>query len=101
MQEKEYLAGTLAGIAVIGTGVALFRTPRVAAQARSSAAVFAADGKLELPTGYRRWVFVGGPVTPNGLNNGSANFPEFHNVYIQAQNVDAYLRTGSFPEGTV
>jgi hypothetical protein len=44
---------------------------------------------------------VGAPLTPNGLNNGHANFPEFHNVYIQAQNVDAYLKTGSFPEGTV
>jgi hypothetical protein len=28
-------------------------------------------------------------------------FPEFHEVYIEAQNVDAYLKTGSFPEGTV
>jgi hypothetical protein len=40
-------------------------------------------------------------LTPNGLNNGKANFPEYHNVYIQAQNVDAYLKTGQFPEGTV
>jgi hypothetical protein len=28
-------------------------------------------------------------------------FPEFHEVYIEAQNVDAYLKTDSFPEGTV
>jgi hypothetical protein len=51
--------------------------------------------------GFRRWVFVGAPLTPNGLNDGKAGFPEYHHVYIQAQNVDAYVRTGSFPEGTV
>jgi Cytochrome P460 len=101
MQKRQYLAAALTSIAVIGTGVALFRAKPVVAQSERSAAVFTPDGKLELPTGYRRWVFVGAPLTPNGLNNGHANFPEFHNVYIQAQNVDAYLKTGSFPEGTV
>ena len=40
-------------------------------------------------------------MTPNGLNGGKANFPEFHNVYVQAQNVEAYMKTGEFPEGTV
>jgi len=44
---------------------------------------------------------VGAPLTPNGLNNGMANFPEYHHVYVEAQNADAYLKTGTFPEGTV
>jgi hypothetical protein len=56
---------------------------------------------LPLPTGFRKWVFVGAPLTPNGLNNGKAGFPEYHNVYVEAKNVDVYLKTGSFPEGTV
>jgi hypothetical protein len=46
-------------------------------------------------------VFVGSPLTPNGLNQPEANFPEFHNVYIEKKNVDAYLMNGDFPEGTV
>ena len=54
-----------------------------------------------LPTGYRRWVFIGAPLTPNGLNNGKAGFPEFHNVYIQDKNLTAYQKNGSFPEGIV
>ena len=37
---------------------------------------------MKLPVGYRRWVFVGAPLTPNALNNGSATFPEYHHVYI-------------------
>jgi hypothetical protein len=75
--------------------------PVVAAQTEQSSAVFDPDGKVELPTGFRAWVFMGAPLTPNGLNNGKANFPEYHHVYIEKKNVDAYLKTGEFPEGTV
>jgi hypothetical protein len=75
--------------------------PVVAAQTEQSSAVLDPDGKVELPTGFRAWVFVGAPLTPNGLNNGKANFPEYHHVYIEKKNVDAYLKTGEFPEGTV
>jgi len=101
MQKRDYLGAIVAGIALIGTGIALFQGHPAVAQAQESAAVFTSDGKLQIPTGFRKWVFVGAPLTPNGLNNGQANFPEFHDVYIQAKNVDAYMKTGQFPEGTV
>jgi Cytochrome P460 len=101
MQNKQHLAATLTGMAAIGVFVALLCTAPVTAQTEHSAAVFTADGKLKIPTGFRRWVFVGAPTTPNALNNGKANFPEFHHVYVEAQNLDAYMKTGVFPEGTV
>lgn len=106
MRRQQYLAVTLGGLAAIGAGIALFRTTPVVAQARRYEAVFTSDGKLQLPpadgpTGYRRWVFVGAPLTPNGLNNGKAMFPEYHHVYVQPEDFDAYLKTGSFPEGTM
>jgi hypothetical protein len=68
---------------------------------------------VNLPTGFRKWVFVGAPLTPEGLNDGKyncnaegknctkSNFPEYHHVYIEQKNVDAYFKTGEFPEGTV
>jgi hypothetical protein len=55
----------------------------------------------------------GSPLTPEGLNDGKyncnadgknctrSNFPEYHHVYIEQKNVNAYLKTGDFPEGTV
>ncbi len=49
---------------------------------RHGAAVFDAEGRLLLPEGYREWVFLGAPLTPNALNGGEAAFPEFHNVYV-------------------
>jgi hypothetical protein len=81
----------------------LIAKPVAAAQSDQSNAVFEPDGKLKLPDPptFRRWVFVGAPLTPNGLNNGKANFPEYHHVYIEQKNVEAYLKTGEFPEGTV
>jgi hypothetical protein len=54
-----------------------------------------------LPKNYREWVYVGSPLTPNALNDGKANFPEFHNVYIEPGSFEIYKKTGVFPEGTI
>lgn len=59
------------------------------------------QGKLVQPVDFREWVFLGAPFTPNALNNGKANFPEFHNVYVQPAAFKAYRATGKWPEGTM
>lgn len=104
---RNYLVMTIIGTGLTAFGLSLMATTTFGAGEQNTAgrggtvAMFEADGKLKLPTGYRKWVFVGAPLTPNGLNNGKAGFPEFHHVYIEQKNVDAYLATGAFPEGTV
>ena len=60
-----------------------------------------ADGELMQPKGYREWVFIGAPVTPNDLNNGKAAFPEFHNVYIHPKDYAHWKRTGQFRKGAM
>src|ERR1700741_1458515 len=105
----KFVFASFAGIALIGAGLWLRPTTAVAARGQQSpaannqgsSAVFEPDGKVRLPTGFRSWVFVGAPLTPNGLNHGEAGFPEYHHVYVEKKNVAAYLKTGSFPEGTV
>jgi Cytochrome P460 len=62
---------------------------------------FTKEGNLVLPSDFREWVFIGGPITPNALNNGKADFPEFHDVYIERENLRYYQQHGNFPEGTV
>src|SRR3982751_943999 len=62
---------------------------------------YTANGELVLPKNWRHWVFVGSPLTPNALNDGKANFPEFHNVYIEPGSFAIYKKTGVFPEGTI
>ena len=59
------------------------------------------DGQLERPTGYREWVYVGTPVTPNDMNDGKAAFPEHHNVYIDPESWAHWKKTGEFREGTI
>ena len=58
-------------------------------------------GELVRPSGYREWVFVGTPLTPNDMNNGKAPFPEFHAVYIDPDSWAHWKKTGTFREGTI
>lgn len=103
---------TIVGVGLLAGTVFFPKTRSVAAESPQSSVVYDSDGKMKLPTGYRAWVFVGAPLTPEGLNDGKyncdepggctkANFPEYHHVYVEKKNVDAYLKTGEFPEGTV
>lgn len=59
------------------------------------------NGELERPAGYREWVYVGAPVTPNDMNDGKAAFPEFHNVYIDPESWTHWKETGEFRDGTI
>ena len=80
---------------------ALWSVPAVTAQAQGIVeANFTAEGAVKMPANWRRWVFVGAPLTPNGLNGGNAPFPEFHNVYVEPTAFRHYQATGEWPEGT-
>lgn len=59
------------------------------------------SGELKQPEDFRRLIFIGSPLTPNGLNNGAAGFPEYHNVYVQPKAFDHYRKTGEWLEGTM
>lgn len=62
---------------------------------------FDTDGALIQPKGYRTWIFVGAPITPNSLNPPAAPFPEFHNVYMHPEDYAHYQQTGTFRDGTI
>jgi len=98
---KRSLLASFVGMVAIAATLVLFETKPISAKASTSTAVFDSQGRLKLPAGYRRWVSMGVSLTPNGLNRGEAPFPEFHQVYVEERNLDGYLTTGSFPEGTV
>lgn len=94
-----------AGIAMLAVvGATFVFSPASEVQAGSHAkyeATFTKDGALIRPAGWREWVFVGSPVTPNSLNGGAAAFPEFHSVYIDPKSWKHYAKTGEFREGTM
>src|SRR5215472_16070582 len=95
---KRVAIGLLIIVAMIGTCLYFNRST---ARAASDGPAYTQDGRLILPTGHRKWVFIGAPLTPNGLNGGKAGFPEYHNVYVEKENLEAYWKTGKFTENTV
>jgi len=62
---------------------------------------YTAQGDLVLPKNWRSWVYVGSPLTPDGLNDDKEGFPEYHNVYIEPGSYEIYKKTGDFPDGTI
>lgn len=100
MKERltRFLAITLLTAAVLAGSVSLLATTPPPQNGKPG---FTADGKLLQPAGYREWIYVGTPLTPNDLNPPEAPFPEFHNVYIHPADYAHFRRTGEFPDGAV
>lgn len=69
--------------------------------AHAAEAFTVTNGELTRPTGYREWIYVGTPVTPNDMNNGKAAFPELHNVYIDPESWAQWKKEGTFRDGTI
>jgi hypothetical protein len=101
---RKLFAGVAAFIVVL-TGGGIFLQRTAAQDAASTTQRYLPEyndkGELLLPKNFQKWVFVGAPLTPNALNGGQANFPEFHMVYIEPGAYDIYQKTGQFPEGTI
>src|SRR5262245_47880423 len=97
------LVAVLVGIVGMSYLLARAVAPAAAAPPTAPAALveFTPDGKLKQPVDYRRWVYVGTPLTPNEMNGGEAAFPEFHAVYMDPEGFAHYENTGEFRDGTV
>ncbi len=87
--------------ALVGVVAALLIGEAVADDSKKYEATFTANGDLIRPAGWREWIFVGSPLTPNSLNGGEASFPEFHSVYIDPESWAHWKETGTFREGTM
>lgn len=99
MKKRFAIAGVSA--AALALLVACQQFPGANAQMTETMGAMINDAnETSIPEGFREWVFIGAPLTPNGLNGGEAGFPEFHHVYIEPNAYAEYKRTGAFPEGT-
>jgi hypothetical protein len=97
---------TLVGILIAASvlvmvGVISRVLPLSAAEGVAEPVQFDKEGNVLQPKDYREWIYVGCPLTPNDLNNGKAQFPEFHSVYINPASFKVWEKTGKFPDGTV
>ncbi len=93
---------TALGLIVAGAGVAIGSISTSSADSHAMYQPnFNAAGDMIRPEGWREWVYVGTPFTPNSLNPPQAPFPEFHSVYIDPKSWAHYKNTGQFRDGTV
>lgn len=98
------VVSVLLGVGILATSVFAFAQSPSDENAQTKARYlpeYTESGDLILPKNWRHWVFVGSPLTPNALNDGKANFPEYHNVYIEPGSYEIYKKTNEFPEGTI
>jgi hypothetical protein len=97
------LLPVLTGLVAAAAALSLWGAPTVSAQGQTARYLpeYAANGDLLLPKNFNEWIYLGSPLTPDGLNGGEAGFPEFHNVYIEPGSWRIWRETGVFPEGTI
>ena len=58
-----------------------------------------ANGKISLPADFRQWPYLGTWSIAGDDKEGGAE--GFHNVYTQPETIEAYKKTGKFPDGAV
>ena len=92
---------SLSIVLMLGVAVLLPLASPEMGTAEKSWAKFDKEGNLLRPDGWRDWIYVGTPLTPNELNPPAAPFPEFHNVYIDPDSYAHWKKTGKFREGTI
>lgn len=74
-------------------------------------------GELEVPAGYRTWVFVGADLSPeykkeqppsetreaapSATDKATSKSNRLHNIYINREAYDSFIRKGEFPDPTM
>ena len=91
----------LVGLALMGANLTEIKDTPIGQEAGTGDYKFDKEGNLIRPEGYRQWVYIGTPLTPNDMNDGKAAFPEFHNVYIHPADFKHWEKTGKFRDGTI
>jgi hypothetical protein len=102
MRITKTVDSALRTLIVMGCAVQFFGMASANAQQRARyLPEFNDRSELLLPKNFNEWIYLGSPLTPNALNGGKANFPEYHNVYIEPGAYEIYRATNVFPEGTI
>ncbi len=89
-------ASLLATALVVGAAVAILQVPSGAAKATTFSPYVDEKGNISVPTGYRsEWAHLGTWAVRGMAGLG------YHEVYTQPSTVQAYKKTGAFPDGAV
>ena len=58
-----------------------------------------ADGTISIPSNFREWAYLG--TWSIAGDDEAGGVADFHVVYTQPETIEAYRKTGEFPDGAV
>jgi Cytochrome P460 len=73
----------------------------VAAKPVADGPQYTADGQIKFPANYREWVFLSSGVDMSYSSITASAQPVFNNVFVNPSAYRSFLKTGTWPEGTV
>jgi hypothetical protein len=76
-------------------------TAALGAETDFTAPKYTADGLLETPADYRRWVYLTSGLDMSYSSDAAPDHHMFDNVFVNPQAYQAFLKTGSWPDGTM
>ena len=62
---------------------------------------YTADGRLEFPRSYRKWVYLSSGLDMSYLPNALRRLSTFGNVFVNPEAYDAFIESGTWPDKTV
>jgi hypothetical protein len=93
------MAGVLCAAALL-CGLALSTTPR-AQPGAANAPAYTADGRLQFPAAYRKWVYLSAGFDMSYLPSPVRPVSTFGNVFVNPEAYDAFIENGTWPDKTV
>lgn len=99
MFSSRLVACVLCSAALFG-GLAASITSR-AQPVTANAPAYTADGKLEFPKAYRKWVYLSSGLDMSYLPLNFRAMSTFGNVFVNPEAYDAFVENGTWPDKTV
>lgn len=93
----------LAGIAALGSMVTSLSSgePEAAGAAAIHGPVYSSDGRLQMPTDYRQWVYLSTGFDMSYSPRQEVGHHMFDNVFVEPGAYQIFKNTGSWPDKTV
>jgi hypothetical protein len=99
MTSSRLVLGVL-GSAALFCAIAIPMTPR-AQPVGPTAPAYTADGRLQFPAAYRKWVYLSSGLDMSYLPNALRAMSTFGNVFVNPEAYDAFVAGGTWPDKTV
>jgi hypothetical protein len=99
MSSCRLVPGVLCAAALF-CGLAVSAAPR-AQPVIATAPSYTADGRLQFPAAYRKWVYLSSGLDMSYLPDSFRAVSTFGNVYVTPEAYDSFVANGTWPDKTV